>query len=177
MGELTVIISIRGTMGAGKSTLVRRIMERLGEGVPFYGGCRVPQYTVFDSGICVLGHYNNVKCCGVDTIANLKVAYGLAAQLHVSHGTVIMEGKCDSDSASHIGGLAEQGIDCRVLVLTTDVDTCVAGVHSRGGKIQRHRIETNHKRIGNHVFAVPHVFHGDREQCYREATRWLSLRP
>lgn len=178
VGELAVIISIRGTMGAGKSTLVRRVMDRLGTPVPFYPeGARVPSYLAFDSGISVLGHYNNVKCCGVDTIANLGIAYALAEHLHQTRGTVIMEGRCDGDGPRRISELAARGIDCRVLVLTTDIDTCVAGVKARGAKIQRSRIESNHRKILGHVFSVPRVFCGDREQCYREAMTWLNLTP
>ena len=124
-----MIIQIRGISGSGKSTVMRKVMKRLGDWKPcFVTNRRKPLYYRRDS-IVVLGHYE-ANCGGCDNLSGCKAAMELAIDLAKSNN-VLMEGRLVSDDVKHTLTAVNAGIPIRCLVLTTDPDVCVERILAR----------------------------------------------
>jgi hypothetical protein len=183
-----MIISLRGTSGAGKSHLARAIFEQY-ETKRAIGaeGRRQPLYTVYGrllpDGIgrrtlMVPGHYN-IPNGGVDTIDSLEEAYGLARWANGLGHDVLMEGKCMSDGAARIVERARAGADARVVHINTPLQECIASVRRRGHNISPQSVEKTYRKVERDIETILEaglrVFVGDRAQCKREIEGWLGL--
>lgn len=180
-----MIITIRGPSGAGKSTLVRRLVEPLPPPLYVHAHERKkrPQYGIYLLGgphkLIVLGHYL-VGNGGIDTLSSLNEAYGLADR-HAREGShVLMEGKCMSDGVPQVQYLRYKHYDVRALVLTTDVETCIASVRERGHNIKRESIEKVHAKVQRAADTFESLgittYRGDRDECLRQARTWLGMK-
>jgi predicted ABC-type ATPase len=180
-----MIISLRGTSGSGKSSLVRRVTRHYeGGGVPhFVDGRRRAYYTTWSreprsgTSLAILGHYD-IANGGVDTLGTLDEAYDLARHLHGPTRDVIMEGKCMSDGVTHVSRLRHSGQEINVVHINTPVDQCIESVRKRGHNIAEDSIRRTNEKILRDMETIRgfcHTFTGDREQCYRKVTEWLAL--
>ena len=164
-----MIISLRGTSGAGKSHLVRRIMELYPNAHPEFVEFRAkPLYTVHSGRVAILGHYE-IANGGVDTIRRLGEAYALASDLYMRYH-VLMEGKNMSDGVKQVMALTGKGYDIHVVHIDTPVDKCIESVRSRGHSIAERSIIRTHRKVLNDLLFFRkykvNVFQGSRDECF-----------
>lgn len=175
-----MIISLRGTSGAGKSHLARRIMSTYPRTKYEYTrGRQKPLYTVHSGNDCtplaVLGHYL-IKNGGVDTLPHLGDAYLLANDLYLRYH-VLMEGKNMSDGVNQAMKLIAQGLDVRVINITTDIVECFASVRARGHNIAERSIIRTHRKVTRDIKTFQEhgvkVFKGNRDECFEHVKELL----
>jgi len=128
-----MLINLRGTSGAGKSTVVRAFMA-LCPDKPIYGalGSRLPEAYELVLPRCdrlyVLGPYTT-PCGGCDRILPFALVPQLI-QKYAQQGHVVFEGLLISTCYGAIGRLMEEH-DSVVMFLDTPLEICIARVEAR----------------------------------------------
>jgi thymidylate kinase len=130
-----VAISIRGTGGSGKSTLVRRIMDLYAAKAPTHvEGRRQPEgYLLSDEGrrcLYVPGHYAT-PCGGCDTIKTPERVYELVREAVAMGCDVLYEGIIVQDDVRRAVELYQSNPPVHVIGLTTPVEVCLAAIGDR----------------------------------------------
>lgn len=126
------VIQIRGTSGSGKSTVMRAVMEKLGEWGPVYRvGRKQPLYYnqwVGGKERLVLGHYNS-PCGGCDTVGSARQVYELTTALleTAPERLILQEGLLLSEDTLHSSKL----LGLKVLFLTTPLTQCLEWIGKR----------------------------------------------
>ena len=134
-----MIINIRGTSGAGKSYLVRRLMEKCGErvelkrarpdnGVETVMGCEFERVRLF-----VLGRYNvnSGGCDALKWVGNTESYIELIKE-HSGLGlNVIFEGLIAGKWATPRYQALNRVAPLHVILLTTPLEDCYAAVRER----------------------------------------------
>lgn len=127
-----MIIQVRGTNGSGKTTVVRRVMQSVGDwdAVKVANRRQPLYYKSIDcpKQVVALGHYETATG-GCDTIPKAKDVYDLAASFD-EPTVVLMEGIFLSEDTKWTKLLAEKHT-VHALFLTTPLDQCVRQVLSR----------------------------------------------
>lgn len=147
-----MIIQIRGTSGSGKSTVMKRVMERLGPAEAQYiVGRKKPQTYKYNGLIYVLGHYESA-CGGCDTIGSARAVYELIETLR--HGPdrarhILCEGLLLSEDVKWSSQLP----DLRVIYLTTPLETCLAQIKQRRAAVGNEK-ELNPKNTTNRLAVI-----------------------
>lgn len=131
-----MIINVRGTHGSGKSTLVRKVLERLrASEVPMvvprdYG--KLPLGYVFvEQGVAVFGSYEGDVGGGTDNITKVEATYDAVSKAASRGYHVIFEGILAQHSTPRLIQLADTYKSVTVLQLSTSYDECVRGVEDR----------------------------------------------
>lgn len=133
------IINIRGTNGSGKSTVVRKVMERYPAVMPVFrsGRKRPIGYTCKHpyparNTLWVPGHYETA-CGGCDTITTVADAYEEVERGLEQGYDVLFEGIMSQDNQQYMLNWAAQPQSYKILVLglTTDIKDCVVGINAR----------------------------------------------
>jgi len=137
---MSVIINPRGTSGAGKTELVRRIMALYGMGTdnplePVYRegrerpiSCRL-RHPLGRRPLAILGHYE-VTSGGCDTIGGVDEAFRLASEYASRDHDVLLEGLAISRESERSATLA-QAHGLYILHLSTPLDQCVRNLVRR----------------------------------------------
>jgi len=132
-----MIVNIRGTGGAGKSTLVRAVMSWYPEKIPhFVEGRKQPMgYTLHKANragkpLYVPGHYETA-CGGCDTIKTLDQIFDTVKSHHESGEDVLFEGMLLCDDTKRTIGLSQETPEFVVIGLTTPIDQCCANIRKR----------------------------------------------
>lgn len=129
-----MIINVQGTGGAGKSHVVRRIMDlypirtpryREGRKQPIGYRCDKEGYT----SLVVPGHYET-PCGGCDTITKPSDVFLLVEEAALGGVNVIFEGIISQDSALGIIELSKK-FPTLVIALNTPIVDCIAGIQTR----------------------------------------------
>jgi len=134
-------INLRGTSGAGKTTLARAILNGYEHTEDFFReGRKQPIYSVLQRmgyvgrPLMVLGHYR-AACGGCDTITELDDVFRLVRVGLEANHDVLFEGLILS---GEIARTLELGLDLHsngkmlhVLALDTPVDRCVSNINLR----------------------------------------------
>jgi hypothetical protein len=127
-----MLINLRGTSGAGKSTVVRNLMAQCGR-QPIYGalGLCLPEayHLVLPQPAYVIGPYTT-DCGGCDRI----LPFALVPQLierYAQGGHVIFEGLLMSTCFGEVGRLLMARRDSRVMFLDTSLRVCIERVKAR----------------------------------------------
>ena len=142
-----LLLNIRGTSGAGKTTIVRRLIENnqvehiepwgdkkkyeTGEG---FAGAAKLTIDGFVNPVFLIGKYDMEGCGGLDTVYRQSHSIDMAIK-YLEQGHVICEGLLTS-------GLGQGGIFCkramaeipdkiRFLFLDTSLQQCIANVNTR----------------------------------------------
>lgn len=145
-----MIISLRGTNGAGKSTIVRQIMKSYSTMTQIeYPGRRHPTgYILTSPGLVPLfvpGHYE-IANGGIDTLQSLDYAYSLI-ETHAGLGmNVLAEGKNMSDGCARLHAMHLRGMNVVAAHIDLSVKECTAAVRSRGHKIKIETIQKLHEK-------------------------------
>ena len=181
-----MIISLRGTNGSGKSTIVREIMRMYRAEVKIeYRGRRRPVGYIMlpkdfsETRLFVPGHYE-IANGGIDTLPSLDYAYGLIRVHALELGShVLYEGKNMSDGVNGLVALHEEGLEVAVAWLREPVDLCVRSVRERGHKIKEETIRKLHDKCERQInifrgYGIEH-FVGDRAETLEQVKRWLKL--
>lgn len=132
-----MMINLRGTSGAGKSTVVRGFMSHVQAHMDvilphFITGRRQPWYY---SGTAprpwrALGHYETA-CGGCDTIKTVDEVYRLVQDGLEAGQAVLFEGIMVQDDVRRAVAFNQQFHDMHVIALTTDIEECLRAVRSR----------------------------------------------
>lgn len=133
-----MIITIRGTSGSGKSTVVKRLMDLPGISVqPFFKeGRRQPISYLLTTDdpefkpIAVLGHYE-IACGGCDTIHSLDEIFQLVRNAHAAGQHVLFEGVMMYAEANRTISLHQDTGALLVIGLDTPLEECLKGVQAR----------------------------------------------
>jgi thymidylate kinase len=132
-----MIVNIRGTGGAGKSTLVRAVMSWYPEKIPhFVEGRKQPMgYTLHKANragkpLYVPGHYETA-CGGCDTIKTLDQIFDTVKSHHENGEDVLFEGMLLCSDRNRITELANNTKHTVVISLTTPIDQCCDNIRKR----------------------------------------------
>lgn len=128
-----MIINIRGTGGAGKSTLVRTMMSRYDKRTPVMETRKQPVgYACERAGgrpLWVVGHYETA-CGGCDTIKTPDEVYVYVTSAANSGYDVLYEGIIVQDDTRRCIELSKTH-ELRVVGLYVPIEECLAGIQKR----------------------------------------------
>jgi uridine kinase len=126
-----MLINLRGTSGAGKSTIVRALMAQCPH-KPIYGalGLRLPEAykLMLPQPVFVIGPYTT-PCGGCDRVLPFALIPQLI-QRYAQQGHVVFEGLLISTCYGVIGQVMERR-ESVVMFLDTTLDVCIARVEAR----------------------------------------------
>jgi hypothetical protein len=178
-----VIVSLRGTNGSGKSTIVREIMKLYQYRVQIQYPKRLKPlgYVLHprsdSSPLFVPGHYE-IANGGLDTLDSLDDAYDLILKHHLLGFHVLYEGKNMSDGATRLAKLYADEHPVAVALIDEPVKICVASVRKRGHKIKVETIEKLHKKSRRVADILQktglEVYRGNRAAVFKQVRRWLQ---
>jgi len=181
-----MIINLRGTNGAGKSTIVRKIIDSHEtvtqiEYPPEFGRKLRPMgylCAVDNRRLFVPGHYE-IANGGVDTIQDLDYTYKLILEHHGWGANVLYEGMNFTDNIKRIVILNDY-VDIRVVFISLPLAECIESVRARGHKIKESSIAAifnkNQKEIKIlEEKRVPYIL-ASREAALDTIKQWLELK-
>jgi protein gp37/energy-coupling factor transporter ATP-binding protein EcfA2 len=130
-----LIINIRGTSGAGKTTLARKLMALYSQREPqFIAGRKRPAgFLLSGPGLrplFVLGDYGEAACGGAYTVADRDQAFDLLTQARDAGHDVLWEGVIYSDEVARTVALCADRPNL-IVQLNTPLDICLARVQER----------------------------------------------
>lgn len=161
-----VIINVRGTSGAGKTTLINTIMSYYPIKTPHHvAGRKQPLYYILEGreghpALALLGHYES-PCGGCDTIGkwipdiaepriidgeepnSYHLTFGLVRKLFARGMDVVFEGLLLSGDVRHTRTLHEDGLAPKVVCINIPIETCIDSV------IARRLAAGNHKEFND----------------------------
>lgn len=145
-----MVIFLRGTNGAGKSTIVKRILRESEMTPVMIPNRRKPLLYrgIFQSSdLSVLGHYE-ITNGGIDTLGGVGTAIALSVQEAALERHVLLEGKNLQDRTI-VRELCDRfSVNDVVFVhVAHDVDDCVKSVRRRGHSIKAETIYAIAERI------------------------------
>lgn len=136
-----MIVNIRGTSGSGKSTVMKEIMNRMGDWQAIYRDGRKKPLYYYSMGdwpnTVILGHYES-PCGGCDTIGAAPSIYDLIKEVQVDrpNSIVLCEGLILSEDSRWFSQLP----DLRVFFLTTPLKTCLNQIQKRRAQVGNHNV-------------------------------------
>lgn len=144
-----MIISLRGTNGAGKSTIVRNIMKDYSSTQEFWLPNKRKPAGYFCMNLetrClfIAGHYE-IANGGIDTL-DLKQAYKLILTMHEFGCDILYEGQNLGDRISRVIDMHRAKLDIRVIFIDYPLDKCITAVNRRGHTIKDTTIKTIYKK-------------------------------
>lgn len=133
-----MIISLRGTSGSGKSTVVYTLFDRYGKQEVLGTTGKVEGYRIdlpyTDKPLYVVGRYTTA-CGGCDTVKTQQEIVDRTVRYHKLGGHVLLEGLLMSGGLGTVGTLAELYPDEHVFAtLDTPFETCLDRVIKRRAK-------------------------------------------
>lgn len=189
---MPAVVNLRGTSGAGKSTVVRRVMEKYvpgGEQAVFQEGRRQPLAYLLRppregmNPLYIPGHYET-PAGGCDTLPTIDRVYELVEGAAEKGYDVLFEGIMVQDGRLSRFMEFYKKYQPTVIELTTPIQECLAGVQARRdargdirplnpkNTIQRaERVRRGCSRIRD---AGGKVLKLDREAAYQECLRVLG---
>lgn len=131
-----MIVNIRGTGGAGKSTLVRAVMSYYPVKKPEHLEKRKQPigYTLTHPhggrSLYVPGHYET-PCGGCDTIKGLDTIFGYVREANAKGMDVLFEGMLLCSDTKRVMELSRQTGNTTIISLTTPIDQCCENIRKR----------------------------------------------
>lgn len=129
------IIQLRGPSGAGKTTVMRRVMAELGTPIRVRPKDdptrRSPSLLVWPQhGVAVIGHYD-VLCGGCDTIKSRERPYDLARMAADSSMNVLLEGLFTTMEYHRTLALHTDGYERHDVFIRPPMPECIRNVEAR----------------------------------------------
>lgn len=121
-----MIINIRGTSGAGKTTLVRRLLPISKMAAVYEKGRSTPLW-YWRWNVALLGSYKST-CGGCDTIHSMDEIFSFAMKLNRSFKFVIIEGLLLSEEVNRTVSVKD---DISVFLLSTPLEKCLENINER----------------------------------------------
>jgi|SRR5215475_8571400 len=151
-----MILTIRGTNGCGKSTIVREIIAGYNEVTKIayptgYGKKRKAMGLVCSNGteraLFIPGHYD-IDNGGIDTMNDmgLDFVYDLIEKHHELGADVLYEGNNWKDSTTRLLKLHKKKMEICVMFISLPLADCIAAVRARGHDIQEKTIRELYNR-------------------------------
>lgn len=178
-----MIISLRGTNGAGKSWIVKQILEQYNNVSAFMVPRRKkPMGYICSQDNCkrlfVPGHYE-IANGGIDTIGDLKVVYQLLLEFHELGCDCLYEGMNLSDNIHYLVRMHRAGINVKIIYLDHSFISCVQAVRNRGHNIQARTILSIHNKCENQkselrTLNIPYYFL-IRKIALQKVQEWLGV--
>jgi len=136
-----LIINLRGTSGAGKTTIVRSLIASIDIGTPIYGalGARLPeaiQLGCLQRPLFALGPYPAAGCDAVVSRLGVRGVINLLEK-YSALGDVIFEGLIISSMFGTIGSWLRNHPPAIVAVLDVTLAEALAGLSARQGDQQK----------------------------------------
>jgi len=140
-----MIVNIRGTSGAGKTTVVRWVMDqfdskvnlmRTGAKVEVVGPRKRPYGYLLKSNdpaikdCFLVGHYETA-CGGCDTIPSYDAIFALIREADDAGLNVLFEGLLLSEDFKRTAPLHEEGRDLLVVAIDLPLDECIESINAR----------------------------------------------
>lgn len=136
-----MIINVRGTSGSGKSTIVRKVMEKYANRTPIKTPKKRKPIGYYLEGhdadpaatLVVFGHYET-ECGGCDTISGRgmrDLIDSMVRKCHELGHDVLYEGLILGGERWRTVKLAKEGLPVLVINLTTDIEECLRCVQKR----------------------------------------------
>ncbi len=184
-----MIISLRGTNGCGKSTLVRGIMKLFPVKIPIVdttGHRRNPLGYLLRSKdvdgfveLFIPGHYE-IKNGGVDTLKSLDEAYSMIETYAKSGSHVLYEGKNMSDGPRRLIDLRLRlKLDCRTILVSYPLEDCIRAVRERGHSIREQTIERLYRKSHEDIAVLEKSTIKTetlpRDAAYNKVREWLGV--
>lgn len=176
-----MIVQLRATSGAGKTTLVRQWLEGRQLQPIFMDGRRSPIAYLVDGHTALLGHYNpNTQCSGADTIHTYAEVYALVRKYHAEGYHVLFESYLLSADSKQFLELYHDGLPFIVVRLTTNLNKCIDNINFRRKAKNPDKMDVDpkhtiakHKAIINSVAKLKAAGVDTRELTYEEALTCL----
>ncbi len=129
-----MIVNLRGTNGSGKSTIVRKLMEKYPERDPVHINGRkqpVGYFCYRDNGktLWVIGHYETA-CGGCDTIPTVEDVYTLIRR-RAADCDVIYEGLLVESDTTRAIQLSKDFPPFMIVLLSTTLEECQKAIQAR----------------------------------------------
>ena len=135
-----MIMNIRGTSGSGKSTIVKRVMDRFTSQIPIHipkrrqpAGYELTGGAMESPPLFVVGHYES-PCGGCDTLSftgSQDTIWGWVREYHTKGYNVLFEGVIVGDDTRRTIQAHEDRLPLILIELTTPLDECLRGIQSR----------------------------------------------
>ena len=163
-----MIITLRGTSGSGKSTIVRNVMRNYETGTPvFVTGRKQPMYYILShpgrKSLIVMGHYETA-CGGCDTLNGLDMIFDHVRKFDSEGFNVLFEGLIVSSDYKRTVELHTEGRDIHVIQLSTDVEECIRCVNERRRRKDPEKVDVNPRNTESKYKGTKRIF-----QRYEEA--------
>lgn len=134
---MNTIINIRGTYGAGKTTLVRFVMDAyINKQAHYMPGRKQPIYYTLDhpnggNQLAVVGSYETV-CGGCDTIPETKLIFETVEYLSNEGYDVLYESVIITGNVGYtVDNCTKNAWNLQVIYLDTPVQVCIDSVNQR----------------------------------------------
>ena len=183
-----MIVNVRGTFGSGKSTVVRRVMEKYAERRPVHcEGRKQPfgyQCIRADHGrnLWVVGHYETA-CGGTDTIPKINVIYEQVNKAADLGYDVIYEGGALVAGDWRRAAEAAKHHPFTAIILTTPIEVCLDSIRARRAARGDDRPLNPDNTVGRYHYTLKladklaaagvTVRHADREEAFKLACEVL----
>ena len=136
-----MIIQLRGTSGAGKTTIVRNVIKRCGTATPIYGvlGARQAEAIKIHRRTRPLYALGPYPAAGCDSILSRLGVQGVIDLLdkYSAKGDIIFEGLILSSMFGKVGEWLRDNPPVIVAVLDVTLKDCLAGIRERQGDQQK----------------------------------------
>lgn len=151
-----MIVNIRGTGGAGKSTIVRMLKAKCSTCLPEYqeGRARPIGYRCGRHGqppLYIVGHYET-PAGGADTIKTPDEVYAIIRTQATAGADVVFEGIITQDDVNRCAALARE-FPLKVVALDVPLEVCLASINARRQERQDRRAAV----LSDHLFGPPSV--------------------
>ena len=127
-----MIIQVRGTSGSGKSTVIRRVMEKTNDwqDINITGRTKPLYYISQELNVALLGHYESA-CGGCDNVGSAAKVFDLIKEIQskpvTKHRTILCEGLLLSEDTKW----SQQLDNLHVVYLNTPLNTCLKQIRAR----------------------------------------------
>jgi len=129
-----VIVSVRGTSGSGKSTVVRRVMEKYHcESIEVGWRKRPLGYLCYAEGhrtVFIPGHYET-DCGGCDSLPSIEFTFKLMRKYMDQNCDVIYEGLITQSDVNRLMDLHKEGHEVHVFGINLPLKECLVAVQGR----------------------------------------------
>jgi hypothetical protein len=188
-----IAINLRGTSGAGKSYLARRLLAHYPNRVPnMVAGRGTPISAVYTGApgpiLFALGHYEAEQGGGADTVSRADGFAAMEEAAKTGLTNILWEGVIFSDEVPQTIVLS-RSIEVHVILLTTPVKQCLADIRARREIAGRKVKPLKEANTVNRATAIDRVmtrlrlaqapglklYKLDREEAYAKCVELLGL--
>lgn len=159
---MSIVINVRGACGAGKSTLVKNLLNELEfHDRPPCEWVHAPRrrkpvgYLFPEKDLFVPGHYE-IQNGGLDTIGDLNSAYRLIHKYVVLNRNVLFEGMNNRADEPHLSKLRDYA-SLSVVFLDRTAEECEEGFRTKGQKRNIEYVQATWRKAQREIAEFQHL--------------------